>query len=217
MTRTRSSKNSRGQGRTRDFPRLLGGRLCLDFANTVEAPASEAPVDFLHTYPDVVRWGWHAGLLQDPEAKQLLARREREPDTALAVYERAVALRRAIRDVFSRIAQSRVPSEQDLDSIWQEYVVAVANARLILTQGRYDWSWRESPDDLSRLLWPVARSAVDLLSGSDLNRVKECAGAGDCGWLFYDESRNGNRRWCSMEGCGSRVKMRAYYARGRGR
>ncbi|MGH3132366.1 MAG: CGNR zinc finger domain-containing protein [Gaiellaceae bacterium] len=48
-----------------------------------------------------------------------------------------------------------------------------------------------------------------------MDRVKECPGAGDCGWLFYDTSRNGTRRWCSMEGCGSRVKMRRQYARRR--
>jgi len=47
-------------------------------------------------------------------------------------------------------------------------------------------------------------------------RVRQCPGANDCGWLFYDTSRNGSRRWCSMEGCGSRVKMRQQYAKKRG-
>jgi predicted RNA-binding Zn ribbon-like protein len=63
----------------------------------------------------------------------------------------------------------------------------------------------------------VARSAVELHTDGDQRRVRECPGAGDCGWLFYDTSRNGSRRWCSMEGCGSRVKMRRHYARHRGR
>ena len=76
--------------------------------------------------------------------------------------------------------------------------------------GGYDWSWAGRPDDLARPLWPVARSAVELLTLGDLARVRECPGAGDCGWLFYDTSRNGSRRWCSMEGCGSRVKMRRH-------
>jgi predicted RNA-binding Zn ribbon-like protein len=49
-----------------------------------------------------------------------------------------------------------------------------------------------------------AASAVDLLSVGELSRVKECPGPGDCGWLFYDTSRNGTRRWRSMDGCGSR-------------
>jgi predicted RNA-binding Zn ribbon-like protein len=33
-----------------------------------------------------------------------------------------------------------------------------------------------------------------------------------CGWLFYDGSENGSRRWCSMESCGNLVKMRRQYA-----
>ena len=59
----------------------------------------------------------------------------------------------------------------------------------------------------------MAGSAVAVLTEEDLGRVRECPGAGDCGWLFYDTSKNGTRRWCSMEGCGSRVKMRRHYAR----
>ena len=72
------------------------------------------------------------------------------------------------------------------------------------------------PHELGRPLWLVAESAADLLTDGTLGRIKECPGAGDCGWLFYDTSRNGRRRWCGMEGCGSRVKMRRHYARQHG-
>lgn len=43
-------------------------------------------------------------------------------------------------------------------------------------------------------------------------RVKACPGDA-CNYAFYDTSRNGSRVWCSMAGCGSKVKMRAYRAR----
>ncbi|MGH2615819.1 MAG: CGNR zinc finger domain-containing protein, partial [Thermomicrobiales bacterium] len=67
-----------------------------------------------------------------------------------------------------------------------------------------------------RILWPVARSAVDLLMHGETSRMKECAeAAGGCSWLFYDTSKNASRRWCSMEGCGSSVKMQRYHARRR--
>jgi predicted RNA-binding Zn ribbon-like protein len=42
-------------------------------------------------------------------------------------------------------------------------------------------------------------------------RVKACAGA-DCGFVFWDGSRNASRRWCDMQRCGSRLKMRTYRA-----
>jgi predicted RNA-binding Zn ribbon-like protein len=71
----------------------------------------------------------------------------------------------------------------------------------------------EAQRELGGPLWLIAQSAVELLTEGELRRIKQCPGAGDCGWLFYDTSRNGTRRWCSMEGCGSRVKMRRQYAR----
>jgi predicted RNA-binding Zn ribbon-like protein len=43
-------------------------------------------------------------------------------------------------------------------------------------------------------------------------RLKACPGR-DCGWAFYDRSKNHSARWCSMAICGSREKMRAHRAR----
>jgi predicted RNA-binding Zn ribbon-like protein len=47
---------------------------------------------------------------------------------------------------------------------------------------------------------------------SDLGRLKACR---ECGWAFFDRSRNRSGTWCSMDVCGSRVKMRRYRAAGR--
>lgn len=43
-------------------------------------------------------------------------------------------------------------------------------------------------------------------------RVKACTGE-NCGFVFWDGSRNASRRWCDMQRCGSRHKMRSYRAR----
>jgi predicted RNA-binding Zn ribbon-like protein len=45
-------------------------------------------------------------------------------------------------------------------------------------------------------------------------RLKACPGH-DCGWAFYDHSRNQNSSWCSMSVCGSRAKAREYRKRRR--
>ena len=45
-------------------------------------------------------------------------------------------------------------------------------------------------------------------------RLKTCA-APDCRWVFYDTSRSGASRWCSMRVCGNRAKTRAYRQRHR--
>ena len=63
-----------------------------------------------------------------------------------------------------------------------------------------------------QLLLPVAESAAWLLEHGDPSLVRRCDGT-ECVLVFYDTTRNRSRRWCSMEGCGSRAKAGAYYRR----
>ena len=58
-------------------------------------------------------------------------------------------------------------------------------------------------------LWPLAAYAADLLRSGPLHQLSRC---GHCRWLFLDTSKNHSRRWCSMNSCGSVVKMRRYRA-----
>jgi predicted RNA-binding Zn ribbon-like protein len=56
----------------------------------------------------------------------------------------------------------------------------------------------------------IAREGVELLTSADRSLIRECAAAPDCSLLYLDRSRGRRRRWCEMERCGSRAKMRAY-------
>ena len=60
----------------------------------------------------------------------------------------------------------------------------------------------------------VAAAARARITGS-WPRLKICP-ADDCRWAFYDASRNRSRRWCSMDVCGNRNKVRAFRDRTRG-
>jgi len=207
-----------GQGRDPAFPRLLGDRLCLDFANTIESPLGRQPEEFLHDYADLARWSRHVGLLDDDATALLLDEAARWPEDAAAVYADALDLRAALTAIFRAIAHDDTPAADDLDQLQHAYLAALARARLTPQAGGYAWDWSGADADaaLDRPLWDIAQSATALLTTGDLTRVRQCPGANDCGWLFYDTSKNGSRRWCSMEGCGSRVKMRQQYARKRG-
>jgi hypothetical protein len=57
-------------------------------------------------------------------------------------------------------------------------------------------------------------TAQAMLDGS-WSRLKICPGE-DCGWAFFDHSRNHTGRWCSMSVCGGRAKARSHYSRRRG-
>jgi predicted RNA-binding Zn ribbon-like protein len=110
---------------------------------------------------------------------------------------RARALRRAIYEVFRPIADGGQPSAAALAALHACYGEAVAAAQL--TPAGFAWA-----DDA---VAPVAVAAVDLLRTGPLERVSVCAA---CPWLFLDSSRNHSRRWCSMDDCGARAKMRRY-------
>ena len=114
--------------------------------------------------------------------------------------ERARELRRAIYEVFRPIADGTEPSAGALARLQEFHAQAVATGQL--TPAGFTWA-----DDA---LAPVAVAAVDLLRSGPLDRVSTCAA---CPWLFLDTSRNHSRRWCSMDDCGARAKMRRYRAK----
>ena len=61
---------------------------------------------------------------------------------------------------------------------------------------------------LGALLAYVAESMID----GSWQRLRACLGR-DCGWVFFDRSKNRSARWCAMSVCGNREKARAYYRR----
>jgi predicted RNA-binding Zn ribbon-like protein len=197
---------------------LIGGWMCLDFANTVST-RDEALYrlhrEYLTSYDQLVAWSQHAGLLAENEAKAMLQTAADHPALAAAALDRAIALREAIYGIFSAIAHDREPAGGDLAAMNSALHEALSRQEVVRSDGRFRWTWVLDGDDLDRILWPIVRSAADLLTSEDLGRVRECAREG-CDWLFVDMSKNQSRRWCTMSACGSRVKARRYYHRKKG-
>ena len=195
-------------------PDLIGGETCLIFANTVGGNRQLYEVDYLNSYVDLVAWSRHAGLVTSPEAQHLVAEAGRRPAEATAVFEQAIRLREAIYRIFSAIAAGSSPAVVDLDILNEALSKALARLQVTPTGSGFAWAWRAEAEALDEMLWPVARSAGNLLTSAELNRVTECAGD-DCNWLFIDTSKNHSRRWCDMRDCGNRAKAKRHYARGR--
>ncbi len=193
--------------------KLLGGALCLDLANTVDYRFSERQYDFLTSYTVLVQWSDHAGILEGGVARELSGAARRHPEAAAAVLARALNLREAIYRVFAAIAHGQPPAVDDLDTLSGAWADALPHARLRDTATGFDWQWPGNVRALDRPLWPVAQSAVSLLTTQDLTRVKMCASTDDCGWLFLDTTRNRSRQWCDIATCGDRARARRHYAR----
>lgn len=71
----------------------------------------------------------------------------------------------------------------------------------------------EADDPAWRAAWLAADSYLRLLA-ADPERIRRCANA-ECILHFFDTSKNGARRWCSMAGCGNRAKAARHYDRAR--
>ena len=191
---------------------LSAGRLCLDLPNTLNRRPTAEPRELLTSYGHLVAWARLAGLVDDGQAAALLGEAANRPTEATRVLRRAVALREAIYAAMHAVVEDEPVPDAALATINAEAARASARARIVATDGGFAWGWDGAGPALDRPLWPVARSAAELLTSSELPQVRECA-ADNCAWLFIDTSKNRSRRWCDMAVCGNRAKARRHYAR----
>jgi predicted RNA-binding Zn ribbon-like protein len=201
------------QGRRFEF---RGGLPCLDFVNTVGWRLTDRPSEYLRSYEDLLSWGRQAGLLVPEEAEALSRQATLDPEGAQETLSRALALREAIHRAISAVIVGETQDESELSAFNRELSIALSRLRVMPAGGTYDWDWSgaDGGPPLDRPLWPVARSAAELLTSTKLGKVKVCAGKG-CGWVFLDESRNGSRRWCDSRDCGNRERVRRHLTRKR--
>jgi predicted RNA-binding Zn ribbon-like protein len=194
--------------------KLYGGRLCLDFVNTLEPRAAEPVRDWLGGYTDLVAWARHAGALDDATGARLLRAAAARPAAAAASFAAAISLREATYRAFAAVAHGATPDPADLEAVQQAYAEAMRHARLRPASDReLGWTWDDGDAALDRAWWPLARDAVELATAGPLDRVKQCRPG--CGFLFVDASKNRIRRWCSMQECGGQTKARRQTARRR--
>ena len=195
--------------------KILGDRPCLDFVNTTGGWIGAAVInDKLIRYDDLVRWAELAGVIPAEQARVLARRSRRHPAEAGQVLRRAIALRRAVREMFRAVLGQRKPKPADTAAFERELAIARSHQRLKHRGGRFEWSWDDRESALDSMLWAVSSSAADLLTSPDLSHVRQCGGE-TCGWMFLDRSRNHSRQWCDMGDCGNRAKVRRYRQRQR--
>jgi predicted RNA-binding Zn ribbon-like protein len=130
----------------------------------------------------------HAGAPADRGARAALA----EARSAIRAVIDAPGARRARRQLNAVLARGR-----------RIELLAVAGPESRLDVDEPRW----------RVPWLAAQSLLELLS-TDPRRIRRCANH-ECILYFFDTSRGGGRRWCSMSGCGNRLKSRRHYERQR--
>lgn len=189
---------------------FLGNHLALDFVNTRPVQDGEA-VELLTDFEALLRWFRAAALLSSREAADL---RQEWGQSARA--QRVVEALRELRERLRKEVLSREDGGAIHRAVVDELNQLMAEHPMLTRlkaggNGSVTELWFDPrrPEDL---IAPVAYSAAKLLAEADRTRVRKCA---YCVLHFYDTSKKGTRRWCSMKLCGNRLKVAAYAARQR--
>ena len=190
--------------------KLLGGRLCLDFVNTVHCYGCDDIGEYLINYQDLIDWSRHVGTMTSEEAKRLTAKSAENPTEAKRIHLRAIELREIIYSIFCSLLDATPQTEKDLTAFNNYLSDMLALSKIVKTAEGFDWDMTANKASLDWILNPVIRSAADLLISEEWRRIKKCADP-TCGWLFLDVSRNHSRRWCDMRDCGNRAKASRFY------
>lgn len=193
---------------------FIAGNLALDLANTVHNHGSADPEDDLKSFSELISWARQAGRLDERESRELLRRAQTHPDEVATDFRRSLRVRELVYEVFSDIANRRRPRPVALAGLNSCFRQGMAQVGIQRVGDRYELGWADRDRSLDRVLWGVTRAAVDLLTSGSFSRVRQCAGE-NCTWLFLDTSRNGLRRWCDMQACGNRAKVRRFRQRKR--
>lgn len=125
--------------------------------------------------------------------------------------ERFKTLRQAMKNVIVALNNSRGPDEDDLREVVSALAGSHMSYALTAPAGEFQLSLQPVKKDWDWALHEIAASFAKILSSEDKSRVKICENA-DCGWVFYDESKNQTRRWCDTA-CGNLIKVREFRKR----
>lgn len=193
---------------------LMGGRLCLDFINTVSTRKDSSHKEYLQEPIDVVLWAVKAGALDPPEMAAIKKFLEDRPGEMTRFLQQALRLREALYRIFLSAIDGGEIEKNALDCLNEQIASHFTGLRLSANAAELSRKWAFPVGDTRIITAPILFDAWDLLLSDRLARVRACP---NCGWLFLDRTRNGSRRWCSMQACGSSVKALDWYYRHKGK
>jgi len=194
----------------RPKPLFLGNQLALDFVNTRPLQGDQL-VELLPDFAALLHWFQAAGLLKAREVTALGRKWTGSPRarrTAAALRRFREKLREEVL-AWERGGSVRHSMQDELNKLMADHPMRIRLKANRKSFSKELWFRADAPEDLFA---PLAHSAAALFADLDRERIRKCA---RCVLHFYDTSKKGTRRWCSMQLCGNRLKVAAYAARRR--
>lgn len=179
----------------RDGMPFLGGWLWIDLVNSKNGALG----DLIETPEGWQRWAAAAGLAIAAD-KAALA-----PEAA-AMRE----LRTALARIFEALYAREEPAPEAVMLVNRYLEEGASYTRIEFVDGEPMAQEALLNGDSAAIT--VARDFAAFLGKYNPDRLRHCAND-DCTLVFSDTSKNGARRWCSMEVCGNRHKVRSHRAR----
>jgi predicted RNA-binding Zn ribbon-like protein len=192
----------------RDGFLFVGNHLSLNFLNT-KPLVNGSLTEFLTDCGALTRWMTEAELIPADAGK--LPRRRNDAAALGQLRDFREKLRQAVFQIEAAAGPSRA-FVSELNSLLKAYpyLDKVLSSDSGLVRGK-----RFEPRTPFDLFAPLADSVAGLLTDADPSRIRKCSNS-TCVLHFYDISKRGTRRWCSMNMCGNRSKVAAYAQRQRG-
>ena len=184
-----------------------------DFLNTDDLEDG-FPREGLPTLDAALEWFVERGVIHHEGADRWRALADAKPSAAEHELARIHHVRAALREVAESIAEERAPDAEALDTV-NRALHARQVIELIPARDGVSVDHRHVGDPIDDALARLADPLVSELTGGHPERIRICDNH-RCGWLFYDSSRTGRRRWCSMATCGNQAKAARHRARAKG-
>jgi predicted RNA-binding Zn ribbon-like protein len=189
---------------------LVGNRPILDFLNT-KPVLSEGPTELLPDTEALERWLVASGIVNSAKTKSLM-RGWRDSPEAGTFLKDLIAFRERLRAAVMRMEAGAIPSEEFIQEVNQGLAQHPLVSAIRRREGQLVREVQFDPKQPEDLWAPIFDATAGLLSEPESARIRKCEA---CVVHFFDTSKKGSRRWCSMNICGNKLKVAAYQRRKR--
>jgi predicted RNA-binding Zn ribbon-like protein len=189
---------------------FVANRPILDFLNT-KPTLADGPVELLPDAHALERWLIASGMVTAAKTKSRL-RSWRAAPQAAAFLKELIAFRERLRNAVVQIENGSLPSDSFLAEVNSRLLQYPRRTSVHKRDGKIVMEPSFEPLRPSDFWAPIIGAAADLVSETESSRLRKCE---LCVLHFFDTSKKGSRRWCSMKICGNKLKVAAYQKRRR--
>ena len=190
---------------------FVANKPVLDLLNTKPVLAN-GPTELLSDVRALESWLIASDTVTSLKAKAVV-RGWRQSSEAAAFLEKLIAFRERLREAVVRMENGSLPNDAflaEVNSLLFQHPRHTSVRKRDTKMIRETLFEPRTPTDL----WaPIVDATADLLTKTESSRIRRCE---SCVVYFFDISKKGSRRWCSMNICGNKLKVAAYQKRKRG-